>query len=149
MNLEIRYLREGVTPPWRAHPDDAALDISACLLTESGRELTTVISPRTTKNIPTGIALRPPPGFVILVCSRSGLAGNSLFVANSPGVVDPGYTGEIRVLLYNGGLEPYYLKHGDRIGQILLTHFHTFPLRTVESFPITERGEQGFGSTGR
>lgn len=148
MNLEIRYLHRDALPPGRAYDQAAAYDLAACLVTEGGRNYTITIPPHTTRRIPTGIALRPPPGHLVLCCSRSGLAMSSLFLANAPGVVDPDYTGDISALLFNGGFEPAFIKHHDRIMQVLVVPFHVFPLREVESFPETERGEKGFGSTG-
>lgn len=148
MELEVLYLTSGASEPFRAYTESAAYDLSACLLNDGGRPFTTTIGPHTTKLIGTGLALRPPKGHLILVCSRSGLAASSVFVANSPGVVDPDYTGEIKVLLYNGGLEPFYLRHKDRIAQALIVPYAVSSLREVTTLPITDRGPKGFGSTG-
>ncbi len=144
----IRRLSPRAEMPSRAYSESAAFDLAACILSPAGYPLTWLIAPRTTKLIPTGLAMLPPPGHCILVCSRSGLATRSVFVANAPGVVDPDYTGELRIALYNGGLEPHYVKNGDRVGQALIIPFASCGLREVEDFPRTERGEKGFGSTG-
>ena len=109
--------------------------------------MTATIAPHTTKVIRTGLALRPPPGTLILICSRSGYAAKGVFVANAPGVVDPDYIGEIRVALFNGSLEPFYVKHHDRIAQALVMPYIHPQLRQVESFPPTSRGTRGFGSS--
>src|SRR5262245_19443213 len=120
MELEILYLEEGIQPPARAYQESAGYDLSAFLLNDAHRPMTMTIAPHTTNVIRTGIALRPPRGHLILVCSRSGYASRGVFVANAPGVVDPDYTGEIKVALFNGSLEPFYVKHHDRIAQILI-----------------------------
>lgn len=146
--LEIRRLHPDAALPTLSYGDSAAYDLSAYLTTPGGRPLTATIGPSSSKIIPTGLAFRPPPGHLVLICSRSGLASRSVFVSNAPGVVDPNYIGEIKVILFNGGLEVFYVKHGDRIAQALVTPFLACPLKEVESFPETTRGDRGFGSTG-
>ncbi len=130
--------------PTKAYARSAAFDLAAY-----SKRATVTIAPHTTKLIRTGIGLRPPIGHLIMVCSRSGLATRSVFVANGPGIVDPDYTGEIKVLLFNGGIEPFFVTHGDRIAQVLVLPLTTIPLREVASMPITDRGDKGFGSTGK
>lgn len=92
--------------------------------------------------------MRPPPGHCIMICSRSGLATQSVFVANAPGIVDPDYIGEIKVILHNGGFMPHYIKHGDRIAQALIVPFARVRVALVDELPESERGARGFGSTG-
>lgn len=149
MPLEVLFLNNGATTPFRAYAESAAYDLSACLLNDVGRPFTATIAPHTTKLIGTGLALRPPAGHLVLVCSRSGYAASGVFVANAPGVVDPDYTGEIKVILYNGSLEPFYVKHRDRIAQALLVPFCPAEMVEVTAFPPSERGDRGFGSTGK
>lgn len=147
--LEVRRLSENAQLPFRAYNESAAYDLSANLLREGNRSSTVSLAPGTTRTIPTGLAMRPPPGHCILVCSRSGMAKEGVFVANAPGVVDPNYTGEIMVILYNGGLKPFYVRHGERIGQALIVPFLSAHIKEVGDFPKTERGDKGFGSSGR
>ena len=147
-SLEYFKLHRAAIPPVRAYGASAAWDLSALLANDAGHLLTATVAPQSTKLIRTGLVLRPPPGCFLLVCSRSGLATRSVFVANAPGVIDPDYIGEIGVLLFNGGLEPHYLKNGDRIAQVLILPLVTCPLEEVHELPKTERGERGFGSTG-
>lgn len=147
--LEIVKLRPSAQLPLRAYNESAAFDLSADLIDSKGREATASIAPGTTKLIPTGLAIRPPPGHVILICSRSGYAVEGVFVANAPGIVDPNYTGEIKVILINGGYRPFFVKHGERVGQALLVPFSAPAIREVKSLPETERGANGFGSSGR
>lgn len=123
-----------------------------------------MIPAKATRAIPTGLIISSP-GIVgtvhdymavhynALVCSRSGMAREkSIFVTNSPGVIDPDYRGEVLVLLYNGGHEAQYIEHNDRIAQIILI---PIPVPRIEesSFNLgdeaTTRGASGFGSTGR
>jgi len=146
--IEFVRLSAHAETPRRAYGDSAAFDLSACLIDANGRSRTATLGPGVTQTIPTGIALRAPKGHVILVCSRSGMATEGVFVANAPGVVDPDYTGEIKVILVNAGLSSRYIRHGDRIGQVLIVPFITPPLVEVAVLPQTERGERGFGSSG-
>lgn len=141
-------LAEGAMMPVRAYDESIGLDIHAFLLSERGMASKSLIPPNTTRLIPTGVHVRPPPGHAVLVCSRSGLAKESIFVANAPGVVDPDYTGEIFVALYNGSHISWYVHHQMRIAQLLLVPIPTFRLQKVKSLPETERGQKGFGSTG-
>lgn len=148
MELEFLRLHPAAKPPIRALPESAAFDVHALLLSETERPIKRMVSTRTTVLIPTGIAVRAPVGHIILVCSRSGYATKSVFVANSPGVIDPDYTGEVKVLLYNGGFEPYYVEHEHRIAQLLILPLPSVGAREVKKFPSTVRGTRGFGSTG-
>ena len=96
----------------------------------------------------TGVALEIPPGFVGLLFPRSSVSKTSLSLANSVGVVDSGYRGEI-MLKYRhvGGKNPLY-KYGDRVGQLMIIPRPQIELIEVEELSTTERGEGGFGSTG-
>lgn len=87
-------------------------------------------------------------GEVALVCSRSGLASNGIVVANSPGIIDPDYKGEIGVILHNNGFDTKFIKSGDRIAQLVILS----GVRRISKFEGNEvrgeRGDKGFGSTG-
>lgn len=149
MDLRIHRLNPQAFKPIRAYTESAGWDLSAFLRSEAGHLFTVTIAPNTTKLIPTGLALLPPPNHLVLICSRSGLATKSVFVANAPGVIDPDYTGEVKIILFNGGMEPLYVKHGDRIAQALVVPFARCELKeSLGGFAQTERGEKGFGSTG-
>lgn len=141
--LEVVKFEPDVGLPTKAYRMSAAYDLAAFTGTS-----TLTIAPQTTKMIRTGLGLLAPVGHCILICSRSGLGAKSVFVANAPGVVDPDYTGEIKVLLYNGGMSPFYVRNQDRIAQALIVPFGTFPMIEVKTMPQTERGEKGFGSSG-
>ena len=135
-------LDEGATAPTRAHSTDAGLDLyslESANIPPGGREL-----------ISTGVRVSIPPGYVGLVCPRSGLAHRAgLTVLNAPGIIDAGYTGEIKVNLHNAD---YLLQHvgiGDRIAQLVITPIPDAHLAQVDSLDATERGDNGHGSTGR
>jgi dUTP pyrophosphatase len=149
--LAIKRMFADVKMPFRGTPNSIGLDLHAFLLTESGRPNTALIPPKTTRGISTGVIAAPPPGHALFVCSRSGLAKqNSIFVTNSPGVVDPDYRGEIIVLLYNGGHEAYYVRHGDRIAQLVCLPAAVVEVAELPNMDLsTQRGAAGFGSTGR
>lgn len=128
-------------------------DVYACIRSDRGQPLKMVIPPSMTRLIPTGIVAVAEPPYSMLVASRSGMAKErSVFVLNSPGVIDPDYTGEIKILLHNSGGETQWISDGDRIAQLILV---PIPFPIVSESPIdlrtltTERGAEGFGSTGR
>lgn len=135
--------------PLRATPAAVGWDVHAFLLTETGRPSKRAIGKTETAMIPTGLILKPPDGYYIQVCSRSGLATKSVFVANAPGIIDPDYSGELFILLHNSGFETCWIEHEHRIAQIVL-----FPIIQATTEEISEppeahgRGAAGFGSTG-
>lgn len=147
--LQIKKLDPSAELPFRATPNSIGLDLRAHLVNSDGRQRTAMIGTGEVKAIPTGLAVRPPNGYAAFVMSRSGLARDqSLFVANAPGVVDPDYTGEIVVLLYNGGFVTRYIQHGMRIAQIVLLPAPVATMMEVNELPETVRGDRGFGSSG-
>jgi dUTP pyrophosphatase len=98
------------------------------------------------------VAIALPPGIAGLVVPRSGLAArHGLSVVNGPGLIDPNYRGELRVVLVNLGAEPFAAEAGDRIAQLLLVPFVAPEIVAVEQLPPSgdDRGELGFGSSGR
>lgn len=148
--LKYRKLSAEAVLPRSAYDEAVGLDLAACLMSETGRSQQIILPPRNVRAIPTGLALFPPLGYFIAICSRSGLASKnpSIFVANAPGIIDPDYTGEIKVLLYNGGNESVYIKHGDFIAQaVLLNAAGKIKLQETQTVPLTKRGEKGFGSS--
>jgi dUTP pyrophosphatase len=148
-SIKFKKLHPGASIPRRHSELAIGLDLHAFCLDTNGRTNHVIVAPHSTRTIPTGIAIEPIDCYVF-VCSRSGLASKSLFVANAPGIIDPDYRGEIKVLLFNGGHETAYIRHEDRIAQ-LIPFQHSFPIETeeVEELTPTERGTSGFGSTGR
>jgi dUTP pyrophosphatase len=139
--LDVRLLHPAAQPPARSRPGDAGYDLR-CV------EAFT-LAPGERRVVPTGVAIALPDGVAGLVVPRSGLAArHGLSVVNGPGLVDPNYRGELRVVLVNLGDEPFAAQPGDRIAQLLLVPFVAPELRVVDELPDTERGADGFGSSG-
>jgi dUTP pyrophosphatase len=142
MKLPVRRLDPAATMPARAHDGDAGLDLYAC------EEATVRAGGRA--SVGTGVALEIPPGHAGLVLPRSGLAArHGIALVNSPGLIDAGYRGEVRVLLLNTDAEARFtVARGDRIAQLLLVPFATAEPVEVAELAASERGEGGFGSSG-
>jgi dUTP pyrophosphatase len=99
--------------------------------------------------VPTGLSVEVPPGFEAQVRPRSGLAlKHSILVPNSPGTIDPGYRGEVQVILLNAGREAYEVKVGDRIAQLVVCRYEAVEWEEAE-LGESVRGAGGFGSSGR
>lgn len=129
------------TIPTRAHDSDAGYDLRAIQKAS--------IRPGATIMVPTGFAASVPQGYAGLVMSRSGMAlKRSVFVLNAPGLIDPGYIGEICVILHNSGDEYFDINPGDKVAQLVFVKVEHPLFIKVESLDPTPRGEGGFGSTG-
>lgn len=148
MELKFKKLHPDALLPRRWSEESVGYDVHAYSVSETGRPSKVLLPPYNTRNISTGLLIEPPPGYFVMVCSRSGLAKHSIFVANAPGIIDPDYRGEVRVLLYNGGLQSHYVQHEDRIAQLVLVPVSPHLVCEVDILSETERGEKGFGSTG-
>lgn len=108
--------------------------------------------PNHPKIVNTGIQLLIPSGYEVQIRSRSGLASDGIIVANSPGTIDSDYLGEIKVILYNIGVYQKHVKHGTRIAQMVLNKLPKVELEETISTvlsTLSERGNNGFGSTGK
>lgn len=110
-----------------------------------------VLEPGHRATVGTGVSIALPDGYVAFVVPRSGLAmKHGLTIVNSPGTVDAGYRGEIRITLLNTDLaEPYSIAVGDRIAQLIVMPVSRARFIPVETLPGSQRGTSGFGSTGR
>jgi dUTP diphosphatase len=143
VRIEIRRLDPDLPLPAAQHEGDAGYDLlarqDAVLRPAGGRAA-----------VPTGIALAIPPGFAGLVLPRSGLAlRHGVTCLNTPGLIDPGYRDEVRVLLVN--LDPedaYHVRRGDRIAQLVIAPAQAVEWLAVEELSSSARGIGGFGSTG-
>ncbi|MCS6984145.1 MAG: dUTP diphosphatase [Leptospiraceae bacterium] len=129
--------------PTKKTPGSAGYDVYACLDEEI------VLKPFEVSSVPTGLKVAIPAGYHLSVRPRSGLAlHQQVTLMNSPGTIDSDYRGEMRILLVNFGSKDYTIKHGDRIAQILLEK--NYDIEWQESkLEDTQRGQGGFGSTGR
>ena len=140
--LEVKLLHPDARPPSRGREGDAGYDLS-CV--ESF-----VLRPGERKLVPTGVAIALPPGYAGFVHPRSGLAARAgLSVVNTPGTVDSGYRGEIRVCLINHDPRTeLVLRRGDRIAQLVVQRVEHVRFVEVPVLPETVRGAGGYGSTG-
>jgi len=143
MELKVQMLTDSAILPTRAHDGDAGLDLYAA---ESAH-----IGPGERWQVATGIAVEIPEGHAGLVLPRSGIARrNGISLVNAPGLIDSGYRGEVKVLLLNNDpAEVFRIKPGDRIAQLLVTPYATVSPVQAEVLAETDRGDGGFGSTGR
>lgn len=141
MELKIKKIHEDAKIPRYAHEGDAGMDLF------SVEEVW--IQPGGTALIPTGIVLELPRQTEAQVRPRSGLAlKHGVTVLNSPGTIDEGYRGEIKVLLINHGKEPFLVEKHMRIAQMVVSPVLRVPVTEVGKVGVSERSEEGFGSTG-
>jgi len=145
LNVKLKLLR-GMTAPEYATPGSAAVDLRAAL--EENETVT--LAPGEKAMIPTGIAISPETKDVVaVIAGRSGLGvKKGVTLSNSIGVIDSDYRGEISVGLINHGSEPFEIKRGDRIAQMMFLPVLTANFLVCEALDETERGAGGFGSTG-
>ena len=137
---------EGLTLPAYQSSHAAGLDLLAAV----PEQKPVVLAPGRHAMIPTGLVIALPDGFEAQVRPRSGLAAkHGITVLNSPGTVDADYRGEINVLLVNLGSEPFTIRRGERIAQMVIAPVTRVELVRAVSLSSTERGSGGFGSTGR
>ena len=128
--------------PAKAHHDDAAFDLKS--------RVDMVVEPGTPHLVATGIFMEFPSGYEAQVRPRSGMAlKHALTVLNTPGTIDAGYRGEVSVIMLNAGREPYEIKRGDRIAQMVINQLPEVEIIAVEALSDTDRGAGGFGSTGK
>ena len=144
MKVSIKKLNDRAVVPTYGSPFSAGGDLY------SAEESEVVIGPGKTAMIGTGLAMEIPEGYVGLIYARSGLATKrGLAPANKVGVIDSDYRGEIKVALYNQSDAPQAVAAGERIAQIVIAPFLHAEYEVKDTLSDTERGEGGFGSTGR
>jgi dUTP pyrophosphatase len=138
--IQVKLLTENSKSPSRNTPTDAGLDLySSETILVRGREW---------KAVSAGISMSIPDGYYARIAPRSGLAykyGIDVFA----GVVDSGYRGEIKVILYNAGEKDYLVNIGDKIAQLIIEKCYLWDLLIVNDLDASDRGERGFGSSGK
>jgi dUTP pyrophosphatase len=143
-DLDVAVLRldPDLPLPAYAHPGDAGADLVTAV--------DVTLAPGERALVPTGVALALPDGYVAFVQPRSGLAArHGLSIVNTPGTIDAGYRGEIKVLLVNHDRnEPVELRRGDRVAQLIVQRFERARFVAVDELPESVRGAGGYGSTG-
>jgi dUTP pyrophosphatase len=142
IELSVQRLRDDAIVPDRAYEGDAGLDLSACDRTELGPGERAVLG--------TGLAVAIPEGYAGFVQPRSGLADrHGISIVNSPGLIDSGYRGEIKVVLINTDrAAPFVVEPGMRIAQLVVLPVPEVDVVVSDELPSTERGVRGYGSSG-
>jgi dUTP pyrophosphatase len=143
LRIKIHRLSAQAILPTYAHgpQEDAGLDVHA--LEDA------VLEPGIPALVPTGLSIELPPGYEAQIRPRSGLAlKHAITLPNSPATIDPGYRGEIRVILLNLGREPYRIHAGDRIAQMVIARYEAIEWEETK-LAASQRGTGGFGSSGR
>lgn len=141
MKVTFKRLDLELPPPENARAGDAGFDLRAATDVD--------LAPGERAAVPTGLAIAFPEGNAALVLPRSGLAArHGLGLVNSPGLIDSGYRGEIKVLLINHGSEAVRLERGERIAQLMFVGLSNVSWSEAETLPESHRGEGGFGSSG-
>ncbi len=132
---------EGLPLPARATAQAAGMDLVAAVEVS--------LAPGERKLVPTGLKVAVPAGYELQLRPRSGLAlKHGITLPNTPATIDADYRGELQVILMNLGHEPFTVRRGDRIAQMLVQRVEAVAFREVEVLPESGRGEGGFGSTG-
>jgi dUTP pyrophosphatase len=141
IELPIQRLRDDAVVPTRAYAGDAGLDLAACERVELG--------PGERATVGTGLAVAIPDGYAGFVQPRSGLASrHGITVVNTPGLVDSGYRGELKVILLNTDQrDSFVVEPGMRIAQLVVLQVPELDPVAVDELPETERGVRGFGSS--
>jgi dUTP pyrophosphatase len=142
IELPIQRLRPDAVIPARAYHGDAGLDLAACERVE--------LAPGERAVVGTGLAVAIPEGHAGFVQPRSGLADrHGITIVNSPGLIDSGYRGELKVILLNTDSDhAFVVESGMRVAQLVVLALPEFELEEVDELPATERGVRGHGSSG-
>ncbi len=134
---------DGLELPAYATSDSAGLDLRAALAEPL------VLEPGKRALVPTGLQMALPRGYEAQIRPRSGLAyRHGITMLNTPGTIDADYRGEVKVLAVNLGEEPFEIRHGDRIAQMVIAPVTRADVQLVSELPDSQRGDGGFGSTG-
>ena len=146
-NLEVKVLENGFGLPLPKYETEGAAGLDLFAATKENKKI--LIAPNSAEMIPTGIAIAVPSGYEAQIRPRSGLAAkNGITVLNSPGTIDSDYRGEILVMLINHSKKDFEVVRGMRIAQMVISKIEQFNLISVDELNTTNRGKDGFGSTG-
>ena len=146
-NLEVKILDNGFGLPLPKYETEGAAGLDLFAATKEDTKI--IILPRKAEMIPTGIAISVPSGYEAQIRPRSGLAAkNGITVLNSPGTIDSDYRGEILVMLINHSNKDFEIIREMRIAQMVISKIEQFNLISVDELDTTDRGKDGFGSTG-
>lgn len=142
IEVQIKRLDKDLPIPQYAKSGDAGVDIYA--------RIDCTLAPGQRAMVPTGIAIALPDGYVCFAHPRSGLAAkHGISIVNAPGTIDAGYRGEVQIILINTDTQhTFEIKRGDRIAQLVFQKVEHANFHEVEELPDSERGRDGFGSTG-
>jgi dUTP pyrophosphatase len=141
IELKVERISPNAQLPKYAYWDDSGADICSTI--------DYVLKPQEIKAIPSGLRIEIPKGFELQVRPRSGYAlKHGIILPNSPGTIDAGYRGEIKVIMMNLGQQPFHIKIGQRIAQVVLKPVSSAKFKEVPTISSSQRGLNGFGSTG-
>jgi dUTP pyrophosphatase len=146
--VQVRILRtepgkDDIPLPHYATEGSAGMDVCAAV------EAETIINPNSTVLIPTGFIIELPQGYEAQIRPRSGMAiKHSIGILNSPGTIDSDYRGEVKIILTNFGAEPFTIRRGDRVAQMVVSKFERVQWAVASSLLESARGDGGFGHTG-
>jgi len=148
VRVNVKWLAHGAGLPLPRQQTAGAAGLDLCAAI--GADEIVTIAPGDYVMVPTGLAIALPEGFEAQIRPRSGLAAkHGVTVLNSPGTVDADYRGEVKILLINHGREPFSLRRGERVAQMIVAPVSAVELVEVDELDATERGAGGHGSTGR
>ena len=146
IKVEIKRIRPGTDNPFPCYmtSHSAGMDLYADIAEDF------ILRPGNRTLVPTGVAIALPDGFEAQIRPRSGLAlKHGISLVNSPGTIDSDYRGEIGVIMINHGMEPFVIKPGDRVAQMVVARFARVEWQETTELESTIRGDGGFGHTGR
>lgn len=144
MELKIKKMRDNAIIPTKGDPEAAGIDLYACI------KGSTTLTPGATAMIPSGIACEFPEGYFGAVAVRSSVGTKRhLVLANQLGIIDNSYRGEILMAFTNTGEQNQTIEPGERLAQMILLPYVTYNIIETDSLSETERGDGGFGSTGK
>ena len=143
MHIRFKKLLDNAHVPVSGTSNSAGYDLFACVTEDIN------INPNGIVMIPTGIAIEIPDGYFGMVCSRSGLASkHGIHVLNSPGIIDSDYRGELKCIMHNCSNNTFVIQNNTKIAQLVIIKYESIQWIESSNLSCTDRGTQGFGSTG-